>query len=151
MSEDSPKIEASDLERQIMTGLAIYEKRSSLECFALLMGKAQILEYGLKNLLTWSCSIDCHEMEKWTLGKVAKALESKGFRGDYVTLLNDFVKHRNYLAHEMLVSNAIFRSIAGKISERFEFKQFQQPAFDLERLLILHDWCEEHDAWGLAR
>lgn len=68
-----------------------------------------------------------------------------------MALLKEFVQHRNYIAHEMLVNNVIFRSMAGDISERFDFKQLQEPAFDLERLLILHDWCVEHNAWGLAR
>lgn len=151
MPPEFPQLEASELQRQIMAGLTSYAKRSSFECFALLMGKAQILELGLKNLLVRLCSIEPDEMEKWTLGKVANELESKGFRGDYVALLKEFVRHRNYIAHEMLANNAIFRSMAGDISERFEFKQLQEPAFDLERLLILHDWYEEHNAWGLAR
>jgi len=149
--QDSPQIESSELQRQIMAGIASYADRSSYECFALLMGKAQILEFGLKSLLARSCSIEHSEMEKWTLGTVARALDSNGFRGDYVALLKEFVIHRNYIAHDMLVDNAIFRSMEASISERFEFEQLQQPAYDLEGLLILHDWCEEHDAWGLAR
>jgi hypothetical protein len=151
MPQESPQLEPSELQRQIMTSLASYANRSAFECFALLMGKAQILEFGLKTLLARSCLIDHSEMEKWTLGTVASALDSNGFRPDYVALLKEFVKDRNYIAHEMLVNNAIFRSMAANVSERFEFKQLQQPAFDLERLLILHDWCEEHDAWGLSR
>ena len=151
MHQGSPRLESDDLQRQIMSGMAGYENRSSFECFALLMGKAQILEFGLKALLSRCCSIEQSEMEKWTLGAVAKALDVNGFRGDYVALLKEFVTHRNYAAHEMLVNNAIFRSMEANISERFEFKQLQQPAYDLERLLILHDWCEEHDAWGLKR
>lgn len=149
MPSEVPQLDAAELQRQILAGLVSYAGRSSFECFALLMGKAQILEFGLKSLLARLCSIELSEMEKWTLGKVAHELGSKGFRADYVALLKDFVQHRNYIAHELLANTAIFRSMAGDISERFEFKQIQQPAFDLERLLILHDWCAENDAWGL--
>lgn len=133
-----------------MAGLTSYANRNSFECFALLMGKAQILEFGLKSLLARLCSIEFGEMDKWTLGRIAHELESRGFRADYVALLKEFVQHRNYFAHEMLANRAMFRSLATDISERFEFKQLQKPAFDLERLLILHDWCVEHDAWTLT-
>lgn len=111
------------------------------------MGKAQILEFGLKNLLAREFSIPQEEMERWTLGKVACELKKRGIRDDYIAHLNSFVKERNYIAHEMLANNAIYRSMAGNISERFEFKRLQQPLFDLERLLIVHDWLEEHQAW----
>ncbi len=147
MLSNSKRLEAAELEHQIMNALTQYSNRSSFECFALLMGKAQILEFGLKNLLVRSCSLEQGEMEKWTLGHVSSELEKRNFRGDYVGLLKEFVKHRNYIAHEMLANNAIFRSMAGEISERFEFNQLQQPIINLERLLILHDWFEEHRAW----
>ena len=86
-------------------------------------------------------------MGKWTLGRIARELEARGARKDYVDYLKDFVKERNYIAHEMLADNLIFKSVAGDISERFEFKQLQKPAFDLERLLIVYDWLEENKAW----
>ena len=149
MSVNEPKLETADLQRQIFANLANYSDRSVFECFALLMGKAQLLEFGLKNLLHRTCAIEQEDMERWTLGKVAHEMASQAFRSDYVALLKEFVKERNYIAHEMLANNAIFRSMAPDISARFEFKQLQQPAFNLERLLILHDWCEEHKAWGI--
>ena len=143
----APQLDTSELQRQILRNLDTYGNRNSFECFALLMGKAQILEFGLKNLLNRRCGVEDTEMERWTLGKVASELTSRGFRGDYIELLKEFVKQRNYIAHEMLANNAIFRSIAPSMSVRFEFKQLQQPAHDLEQLLIVHDWLEEHDAW----
>lgn len=147
MSANSPKLEPAELQRQIMANLDQYSGRSSFECFALFMGKAQILKFGLKNLLAREFSVSQEEMEKWTLGRVAHELETRGIRDDYITYLKSFVKERNYIAHEMLANNAIYRSMAGNISERFEFKELQQPSFDLERLLIVHDWLEEHQAW----
>lgn len=147
MSAKSPELEPAELQRQIMANLDQYSGRSSFECFALLMGKAQILEFGLKSLLAREFSTSQDEMEKWTLGRVANELEARGIRDDYVAYLKEFVKERNYIAHEMLANNAIYRSMAGNISERFEFRQLQQPSFDLERLLIVHDWLEEHQAW----
>ena len=130
-----------------MGNIAQYAGRSSYECFAFLMGKAQILEFGLKNLLNREFSVAQEEMGKWTLGRIARELEARGARKDYVDYLKDFVKERNYIAHEMLADNLIFKSVAGDISERFEFKQLQKPAFDLERLLIVYDWLEENKAW----
>lgn len=150
MSVDEPRLEPEVLQRQIFANLGSYSGRSSFECFALLMGKSQLLEFGLKNLLHRARGVEQSEMEKWTLGRVANEMSSRAFRGDYIQLLKDFVQERNYIAHEMLANNAIFRSIAPDIGTRFEFKQLQQPAYNLERLLILHDWCEEHNAWGSA-
>lgn len=124
-----------------------YNGRSSLECFALLMGKAQILEFGLKSLFARRFSVENEEMEKWTLGKIAHELERHGVRGDYVFFLKEFVKNRNYIAHEMLANNTIFRSLASEISQHFEYRQLWKPAHDLEHLLILHDWLEEHGLW----
>ena len=143
----APQLDASELQRQILRNLGTYGNRNSFECFALLMGKAQILEFGLKNLMNRRCGIEDAEMERWTLGKVAAELTSRGFRGDYIELLKAFVKQRNYIAHDMLANNAIFRSMEPSMSDRFEFKQLQQPAHNLEQLLIVHDWLEEHDAW----
>lgn len=142
-----PELQPSEIQERIMANLDVYANRSSFECFALLMGKAQILEFGLKSLLARLFFVNPTEMEKWTLGRVANELESKGLRGDYVALLKKFVEHRNHIAHEILVCNAIFRSMEAGISARFEFKQLQDPAWELERLLILHDWCEESGAW----
>ncbi|KQB60374.1 MULTISPECIES: hypothetical protein [Acidovorax] len=148
MSVKEPKLEPTELQSQILANLGTYSDRNAFECFALLMGKAQLLEFGLKNLLQRTCAIEQSEMEKWTMGRVANEMASRAFRGDYIHLLKNFVQERNYIAHEMLVNNAIFRSMAPNISARFEFKQLQDPAYNLERLLILHDWCEEHKAWG---
>lgn len=148
---ESLHLDPDELERQILANLSTYYKdRSSFECFALVMGKAQLLEFGLKNLLNRACGVGHEEMERWTLGMLANKLEYHGFRADYVALLKEFVRHRNYLAHEMLVNNTIYRLMAPNISERFEFRQLQQPAYELERLLIVHDWLEEHQAWRPA-
>ena len=150
MSPAPPQLDAAELQRQVLINLGSYGERNSFECFALLMGKAQILEFGLKNLLNRRCGVEDAEMEKWTLGKVASELASHGFRADYVELLKGFVRQRNYIAHEMLANNAIFRSMAPSMSDRFEFRQLQQPAYELEQLLIVHDWLEEHEAWRPA-
>ena len=107
----APQLDASELQRQILRNLGTYGNRNSFECFALLMGKAQILEFGLKNLMNRRCGVEDAEMERWTLGKVAAELTSRGFRGDYIELLKTFVKQRNYIAHDMLANNAIFRSM----------------------------------------
>lgn len=150
MSVDESKLEPEELQRRILDNLGTYSDRSAFECFALLMGKAQLLEFGLKNLLRRSNDIEESQMEYWTLGRVASEMDSRAFRSDYVSLLRIFVKERNYIAHELLADNAIVRSMTTEISARFEFRQLWQPAYNLERLLILYDWCENHKAWGIA-
>lgn len=151
MSVDEPKLETEELQRQVLANLGTYSDRSAFECFALLMGKAQLLEFGLKNLLCRTYGIEQSLMEKWTLGRVANEMDSRAFRSDYIRLLKNFVHERNYIAHELLADNAMLRSMTSEISAQFEFRQLRQPAYNLELLLILHDWCEKHKAWGLAK
>ena len=147
LSDQVLLIEPDEIQTQISKKLDQYLGRSFFECFSLLLGKAQILEFGLKTLLSRECSISQNAIEKWTLGRVTNELEIIGIRGDYIVYLKRFVVQRNYIAHEMLANNAAFRSMAGNISERFEFSQIRQPIIDLEHLLIVYDLLELHKAW----
>jgi hypothetical protein len=50
------------------------------------------------------------------------------------------------MAHEFLANNAITRSIAN-FSERKLYGDLFRAVYELEQLIILYDWCEEHDGW----
>lgn len=110
------------------------------------MGKAQILEFGLKALLTRTYGVESEQMEKWTLGKVKNELEKNGLRADFVALLHSLVQHRNYIAHELLANNALLSSIL-ELSPVMHGRDLWKATYELEQLIILHDWCVEHDAW----
>jgi hypothetical protein len=38
--------------------------------------------------------------------------------------------------------------LLGKNTGRLEIGQLEKGAFELEQLVFLINWCEEHDAWG---
>jgi hypothetical protein len=54
------------------------ERLNFLESFAMFMGKAQLVELGLKNILTGKYGYDEERIESWSLGRVVKALRESG-------------------------------------------------------------------------
>src|SRR5690606_722101 len=94
-----------------------YKDRSVLEQYAIFMGKAQILEFGLKGLLARKFSVSHEEMERWTLGKTKNELRDRRVRPDFIRLLESVVDHRNNIAHEFLFNSEMTRSL-GNFSDR---------------------------------
>ena len=123
-----------------------YERLSPLEQYAMFMGKAQILELGLKGLLARRYNVPPEEMENWTLGRVKNELEQRELRPDFISYLQGVVSHRNNMAHEFLVNNALTRAIAN-FSERHLYGDLFRAIYELEQIIILYDWCEEHEGW----
>ncbi|MDH3692106.1 MAG: hypothetical protein OEU36_21935, partial [Gammaproteobacteria bacterium] len=68
-----------------------YERLSPLEQYAMFMGKAQILELGLKGLLARRYNVPPEEMENWTLGRVKNELEQRELRPDFISYLQGVV------------------------------------------------------------
>ena len=145
---NGPRLEARDIQDQVRKRLKKYKKLNALEQFAMFMGMAQILEAGLKNLLVRRYKYEPEKMDKWTLGKTTSELKASGVRKDFVALLESVVKYRNHIAHEFLANDAILRSLLGGDSGRLELRELEKGIYELEQILLLHDWCEEHNAWG---
>jgi hypothetical protein len=124
-----------------------YEDKSLLERFALFMGTAQVLELSLKALLHRKYLVPFENSELWTLGRTARELKERGLRGDFCILLNSVVAYRNYVAHELLANEALRRSILRTPNCGREPKELSKAIYELEQLALLHDWCEEHEAW----
>lgn len=123
-----------------------YSNLNVSEQFAMFMGKAQILELGLKNLLVRNFQYDQDKIERWTLGKIKIELSKRKIRGDFLSLLESFVECRNYIAHEMLANDALLVNIAGE-SGMLELRHLSKGITELEQLIIWFDLCEEHNAW----
>jgi len=139
-------LSGDDIKRMVQEKLQEYEELNPLEQYALFMGKAQILELSLKGLLGRRYDVDLDSMEKWTLGKVKSELEQRELRSDFIANLTTLVGHRNHMAHEFLANNALTRSIAN-FSERTLYGDLFRAIYELEQIIILYDWCEEHDGW----
>src|SRR6266853_3118278 len=112
------------------------------------MGKAQVLELGLKGLLARRFGYDFEQMERWTLGRTTEELKKQGLRTDFVALLKSLLKLRNFIAHELLLSDALMKLHAGR-TMRSSRRPLEHGIYELEQILLLHDWIEEHGAWVL--
>jgi hypothetical protein len=137
-----------DIQRIVLKRLKPYAKLSSIEQFAMFMGKAQVLELGLKGLLARRFGCDFGKMERWTLGQTTAELKKKGLRKDFVALLESLVRLRNLMAHDLLVSEAVVRLYTGRTT-RASLRSLEHGIYELEQILLLHDRIEEHGAWVL--
>lgn len=141
-----PVLSGEEIKNAVSDKLEEYKDRSVLEHYALFMGKAQILEFGLKGLLSRKYGVAAESMERWTLGKTKNELRDRGLRPDFISLLESVVSYRNDMAHEFLINNAITQSIAN-FSERKLYGDLFRAIYELEQIIILYDWCEENGAW----
>lgn len=139
-------LSSENIKKLVLTKLEDYKKLSVLEQYAMFMGKAQILEFGLKGLLTRIYAVPSESMEIWTLGKTKNELKNKGLRPDFIAYLESVVNHRNHMAHEFLLNSAITQSIVG-FSERKVRGDLFRAIYELEQIIILYDWCEENNGW----
>ncbi|WBA10769.1 hypothetical protein [Salinivibrio kushneri] len=144
--ENEPSLSGEEIKERVLKKLEEYKGLSHLENYAMFMGKAQLLEMALKSLLSRKYNVPEELMERWTLGRVKNELRDKGLRPDFITFLESVVDHRNYIAHEFLANNAITQSMAN-FSDRKLYGDLFRAIYDLEQIIILYDWCEEHNGW----
>jgi len=142
-----PRLEIHEIAEHVEKRLKPYDKLSFLEQFAMFIGRVQILELGLKQLLSRLYKYDLDEMETWTLGRTTNELEKNGLRADFIALLRSVVEHRNYIAHELLANQAIMSSLSGGDGGTFEARRLSKGIYELEQIIFLHDWTEEHGGW----
>lgn len=124
-----------------------YENLTFLEHYAMYMGKAQLLEMGLKRLLIEKFEYEFDAIEKWTLGRVKSELREIGLRPDFIALLESVVEARNYIAHDLLADQGLMQSI---LNDRYysKFERILSTAIiELEQIIIIFDWTNEHNGW----
>jgi hypothetical protein len=143
---DETSMSREEIQAEVSKRIAQYESLAFFEQFAMFMGKAQILELGLKGLLARDFAIADKTMERWTLGKVRVELVARDLRSDFCTLLKSLVDHRNYIAHELLANQALFSSLSNGDPGRFEVGRLHKGIYEVEQLILFYDWCEEHKA-----
>jgi len=140
------EMSGEQIKAEVLAKIDQYKDRSVLEQYAIFMGKAQILEFGLKGLLARKFNVPHEKMERWTLGVTKNELRNRGLRPDFIRLLESVVDHRNNMAHEFLVNTEITRSIA-KFSDRKLYGDLFRGLYELEQIIVFHDWCEENNDW----
>lgn len=57
------------------------------------------------------------------------------------------VDYRNHIAHELLVNEAMLKCLLNGDSGRLEVRHLDKGIYELEQVLVLFNWCEEHDGW----
>ena len=143
---DSAAMSKKHIEDSVCAELDKYKDRTVLEQYAIFMGKAQILEFGLKGLLIRRFYVSTEDTKRWTLGKTMNELRKRGLRHDFLGFLESIVEHRNCMAHEFLVNNAIVCSISN-FSDRKVYGNLFRALYEIERIIILYDWCERNNEW----
>jgi hypothetical protein len=58
------------------------------------------------------------------------------------------VRYRNHVAHEYLAALAMLRILLKGNTGRLGVKHLERGTYELERVILLYDWREKHDAWG---
>jgi hypothetical protein len=138
----------TDTEIRAAVVARIQKYRSLLERFALFMGMAQLLELSLKGLLNRRYNVELESMERWTLGQVKGALNDRGLRPDFITLLEGVVEYRNHMAHCFMVDAFMTRELMGGRETRFEARHLDKAIYEVEQLLFLFEWTDANEAWG---
>ncbi|MBL0807850.1 hypothetical protein JK324_14765 [Klebsiella oxytoca] len=89
---DNDMLGGQELLDKIYAGLEIYEGKTFIERFGLFMGKAQLLEFGLKKILKSlpGFNIPEEKLGRLTLGQTRVELEKLGLRADYNAYLMSF-------------------------------------------------------------
>ena len=146
MCNEPPALSADDIKELVSQRLEDYKGKSLLERVALFMGKAQLLEMGLKSILNRDYDIPMEDMERWTLGRTKNELERHGIRPDFIAYLASVVRHRNHIAHDLLADHALMQSLANFSGRHVEGDLFR-ATYEIEQIIILYDWCEEHNGW----
>jgi hypothetical protein len=121
------------------------DKLNFLESFAMFMGKAQLVEFGLKRILLNKYGYKEEKIENWPLGAVIKELKKLGLRRDFIALVEQLKEHRNYIAHDMLVSDAMMRELAGSGARRFAWKSLERGLFIVEEVIVVHDFLASNE------
>lgn len=144
-------LSGEEINKEVIKRVQNYDKLSFLEKYAMYMGKAQILEYGLKNLLYDKFKYSLDKMEKWTLGRTKNELRDNEVREDFVLLLEEVVEKRNYIAHELLMNDAIYKAILKNSYPKDHYSKDQRildkAIYELEQIMFLFDLTQEMDAW----
>ncbi|HDT3902133.1 TPA: hypothetical protein QHM69_000077 [Raoultella ornithinolytica] len=140
---DNGTLGRQELQEKIFAGLEIYKGKPFIERFGLFMGKAQLLEFGLKKVLVSLPGYNLTEetLERLSLGQTRVALEKLGLRSDYNECLKSFKDKRNTMAHEFLANYAITQQLldGGVLIGPFE-RELTHAIYELEQLIIVFDY-----------
>lgn len=135
-----------DIMGLVEKGLEIYNNKDFLEAYGIFMGKAQLLEFGLKKVLTSLPGVVLSEnkLERLTLGMTRVELEKNNLCTDYNDLLKIFVKKRNTMAHDFLAGFALTQHTLQQTGLQHMFMgDLFRASYELEQLIVFFDFINE--------
>ncbi len=111
------------------------------------MGKIQLLEFGLKRLLTDYCDYDYEDVDEKTLGWVIHKLRKNRLRGDYLYLLDSLLLYRNYFAHDFLVDQTLMNFILKRKERGYTkpLRQLSKAYLEVEQAIVVYDFLRKHN------
>jgi hypothetical protein len=98
----------------------------------------------MKKILMNKYGLQEAKIKNWPLGRVIAELKNRGVRQDLVRFLEELKEYRNYIAHELLVDDAIMRKLAGSRAQRFAWKRLSQGLCLVEQTVVVHDVLAEN-------
>ena len=111
------------------------------------MGKAQIVELGLKGLLVRQYGYDSEQIEKWNLGQAIRELRKHGLRQDFLGLIEELNGYRNHIAHDLLADEALMRRwIGSSNAQRHAWKRLSRGLYWVEMAIVVHDFLFGNEA-----
>ena len=123
------------------------DKLNFLESFAYFMGKAQIVEIGLKGLLVREYGYDSEQIEKWNLGRTIRELRERGLRQDFVGLVEELNDYRNHIAHDLLADEALMRRwMSASDAQRHAWEHLSRGLYWVEAAIVVHDFLFGNEA-----
>jgi hypothetical protein len=137
---DSKSLSGKQVHAIVTRRLRRIDRFNFFESFAMFMGKAQLVELGLKNILTSKYGYDDETIERWSLGRVVRELRKKGLRQDFVHLMEELQEYRDYIAHEMLANDALLQRLAGSDARRIASKRLSRGLYLVEQAIVVHDF-----------
>jgi hypothetical protein len=147
-------LSGKQIHARVVRRLKKYDDLTYFEQVALFIGKAQLLEAALKQLLVTRYGCPEGKAARWSLGRTISELKTRGLRPDFVKLLEELNYYRNYAAHDLLADHAIMTKIVRSFADRETAKWLFRSLYTVEQTVIVYDFLarnEFFDAPGITR
>ena len=147
--ENETGLSATEISKGVSERTQKYKALSFLEQYAMYMGVAQLLELRLKQILVREFGFGSESVEKFPLGRTLDELTRNGMRKDFLHIAGMVKDDRNYIAHELLANEMILESLNSKsdYSSTKNLRILQKAIIEIEQLMFIFDWNEEHGEW----
>ena|GEM_PF-607075 len=136
---------------KVLPRLKKLDKLNDLEYYAVFMGKIQVVEWLMKRLLTDERGYDYETIERMNLGKTIGLLREEKMRRDYLFILEDLNRYRNYFAHDFHADNFITSQILNGKTFTKPFRELSKAHFAVEQVLVVYEWITENGSFWIGR